>query len=124
MDAQADNGDAVTPDASPPVEVPVGTEVPGDVASTPIPSTRVSKAWVRLLPALVLLAVILVFVVQNPRDVKVHLFSYTGTLPLAVSLLSAAALGAVTVLVLGSVRIIQLRRLVRRRPGKHDDDRP
>ena len=44
-----------------------------------IHSTRTSRAWIRLLPALVVLVVILVFVFQNPKDVKVSLFTFSGT---------------------------------------------
>ena len=68
----------------------------------------------RILPALVLLALTVVFVVQNPRDTKVTFLTFSGHLPLAVALLVAAALGALVVLALGTIRIIQLRSLVRR----------
>ncbi|HEX3980459.1 MAG TPA: lipopolysaccharide assembly protein LapA domain-containing protein [Acidimicrobiales bacterium] len=67
-----------------------------------------------MLPALVLLAVTVVFVVQNLRSAKVSFFTVSGHLPLGVALLAAAALGALVVLALGSVRIFQLRSLVRR----------
>jgi uncharacterized integral membrane protein len=79
-----------------------------------IPSTRASRAWTRVLPALVLLAAILLFVFQNLRSSKVSFVSLSGTLPLGVALLAAAALGALLVLALGSVRVLQLRKLVRR----------
>jgi len=80
-----------------------------------ISSTRSSRAWVRLLPVLIVLVVILVFVFQNPKDVKVSIFSFSGTLPLSVALLGAVILGALMTLALGSVRIIQLRRQVHRK---------
>ena len=92
------------------VEVGVGSES----TSEPIPSTRTSRAWIRLLPALLVLVVILVFVFQNPKDVKVSLFSISGTLPLSVALLGAVILGALMALALGSIRILQLRKQVRR----------
>ncbi len=85
--------------------------------SEAIVSTRTSRAWIRLLPVLVVLAVILVFVFQNPKDVKVSLFSFSGTLPLSVALLGAVILGALMALALGSVRILQLRKQVRRKQG-------
>ena len=85
--------------------------------SAAIVSTRTSRAWIRLLPVLVVLAVILVFVFQNPKDVKVSLFSFSGTLPLSVALLGAVILGALMALALGSVRIFQLRKQVRRKQG-------
>ena len=67
-----------------------------------------------MLPVLVLFAAILLFVLQNLRSSKVSFLSLSGTLPLGVALLAAVALGALLVLALGSVRILQLRKLVRR----------
>ena len=69
---------------------------------------------------LVVLIVILVFVFQNPKDVKVSLFTFSGTLPLSVALLGAVILGALMTLALGSVRILQLRKQVRRKLGDSD----
>ncbi len=67
-----------------------------------------------MLPILVVFAAILLFVLQNLRSSKVRFVSLSGTLPLGVALLAAVALGALLVLALGSVRILQLRQLVRR----------
>jgi uncharacterized integral membrane protein len=90
-----------------------------------IPSTRASRTWTRVLPALVLFAAILVFVLQNLRSSKVRFVSLSGTLPLGVALLAAVALGALLVLALGSVRILQLRKLVRRnQPQAPAGERP
>jgi len=80
----------------------------------PLAPTRASRAWVRVLPSVVVLAIILVFVFQNLPDVKVRFLSLSGTLPLALALLIAAALGGLFVLALGSIRILQLRKAVRR----------
>ncbi|MGD0851923.1 MAG: lipopolysaccharide assembly protein LapA domain-containing protein [Acidimicrobiales bacterium] len=80
-----------------------------------ISSTRSSRAWIRLFPVLIVLTVILVFVFQNPKDVKVSIFTFSGTLPLSVALLGAVILGALMTLALGSVRILQLRRQVHHR---------
>ena len=96
-------------------DVPVEAGVEADATSEVILSTRTSRAWIRLLPVLVVLVVILVFVFQNPKDVKVSLFTFSGTLPLSVALLGAVILGALMALALGSVRIFQLRRQVHRK---------
>jgi uncharacterized integral membrane protein len=85
--------------------------------SKAIPSTRAGRTWMRVLPALILLAVTLVFVLQNLRSAKVSFFTASGHLPLGVALLAAFALGALVVLALGSVRIVQLRTLIRRAGG-------
>ena len=87
----------------------------------PIDSTRASRAWVRVLPALIVLAILLVFVFQNRKDVKISFFGWSGMLPLAVALLASAALGMLVLLALGSVRMLQLRRQVRRKKkAAHD----
>lgn len=103
-------------------DVPLESAVKPVVVSKTILSTRTSRAWIRLLPALVVLIVILVFVFQNPKDVTVSLFTFSGTLPLSVALLGAVVLGALMTLALGSVRIYQLRRQVHRKSKLSDDD--
>ena len=101
-------------------EVPVEAKVETGATSKVISSTRTSRAWIRILPGLVVLVVILVFVFQNPKDTKVSLFSFSGTLPLSVALLGAVILGALMAFALGSVRIFQLRRQVRRKTKESD----
>ncbi len=68
-----------------------------------------------MVPALVAAAVMLVFVFQNRQDAKVSFLAWSGRFPLALALLVAAALGALVVFGLGSVRILQLRKAVRHR---------
>ena len=103
-------------------EVPVESGVETGATSEVISSTRTSRVWIRILPVLVVLVVILVFVFQNPKDVKVSLFTFSGTLPLSVALLGAVILGALMAFALGSVRIFQLRRQVRRKTERPDGD--
>jgi uncharacterized integral membrane protein len=79
-----------------------------------IPTTRASRAWLAVVPALILVTATLLFVLQNLRTAKVSFVTLSGTLPMGVALLGAVALGALLVLAVGSVRIVQLRRLVRR----------
>lgn len=83
-----------------------------DATSGVVVSTRTSRAWMGLLPTLALLILILVFVFQNAKDVRVRFFALSGSIPLSVALLGALILGAVMVLALGSARIIQLRRQI------------
>jgi uncharacterized integral membrane protein len=77
-------------------------------------STRASRAWVKVLPALLLLAVILLFIFENSQSAKVSFATASGRLPLAIALLAAAALGGLFVLALGSIRIFQLRKVIHR----------
>lgn len=90
------------------------TRTSAPAAQTGVVATRAGRAWVKVLPALLVLAVILVFIFQNSQSAKVSFVTASGRLPLAVALLGAAALGALFVLALGSIRILQLRRLVHR----------
>jgi len=120
MGDQADDEEVAPLANSEQGDVPVAAGVPAVATSEAISSTRTSRAWIRVLPALAVLAVILVFVFQNPKDVKVSLFTFSGTLPLSVALLGAVVLGALMVLALGSVRIFQLRRQVHRKTGRSE----
>lgn len=122
MEEQADDESAAPLANSEQGDMPVAVEVPAVATSEAIPSTRTSRAWIRILPALIVLAVILIFVFQNPKDVRVSLFTFSGTLPLSVALLGAVVLGALMVLALGSVRIFQLRRQVHRKSAKSELD--
>ncbi len=85
-----------------------------EVASSHVPSTRISRLWVRSLPALIALVVVLILVAQNRSQVTVRFFAGTLRTPLAVALLGAMVLGALMMLGLGSLRVLQLRRRIRR----------
>lgn len=80
-----------------------------------IDSTRASRAWSRILPALILLAVILVFVFQNLGTTTIAFLMFSGTIPVALALIIAAALGGLLVLTIGSIRILQLRKAIHSR---------
>ncbi|MGA7416867.1 MAG: lipopolysaccharide assembly protein LapA domain-containing protein [Acidimicrobiales bacterium] len=107
-----DRGTAARPDSG--VDggpAPVATPPP----PTGVPVTRAGRLWMALLPALIFLVVLLVFIFQNLHNVKISFFTASGSFPLALALLLAAVGGALIVLCLGSIRILQLRRTVRRR---------
>lgn len=111
--------------------VPEGTDVEWNVAQAPAPlvrkgvvSTRAGRAWVKVLPALLVLAVILVFIFQNSQSAKVSFLTASGRLPLAIALVAAAILGALLVLAIGSIRILQLRRVIHRAAGRSQADHP
>jgi uncharacterized integral membrane protein len=67
-----------------------------------------------VVPALVLLAFILVFIFQNLHKTRVSFIALSGTLPLAIALLAAAGFGGLFVLALGSVRMVQLKKVIKR----------
>jgi uncharacterized integral membrane protein len=109
-----------------PADIPPSEETVNGVDPSPeeatrpsgVVSTRASRTWVKVLPSLLLLAIVLIFVFQNLRSTKVHFVTASGALPLALLLLGAAACGGLSVLALGSVRILQLRKVIRRSHGK------
>jgi uncharacterized integral membrane protein len=70
---------------------------------------------------LVLIALV-VFIAQNSNDVPIHFLGFAGHFPLALALLIAAAAGAVVALILGTLRIIQLRRALKRSAGRKRAD--
>lgn len=96
---------------------------PGEPAADPtpplpptgVPPSRAGRLWMGLLPALIFLILMLVFIFQNLHNVKISFFTASGSFPLALALLLAAVGGALIVLCLGSIRILQLRRTLRRR---------
>ena len=102
-----------SPDRPEDKNVPAGRPAPPAVPKEPR-STRVSRAWNRVVPALVVLAFILVFIFQNLHRTRVSFLVLSGTLPLAVALLAAAAFGGLFVLALGSIRMVQLKKVIRR----------
>ncbi|WP_157740491.1 lipopolysaccharide assembly protein LapA domain-containing protein [Jiangella sp. DSM 45060] len=63
------------------------------------------------------LAILMVFILQNTGRVDVTFLWLEGSVPLALALLIAAASAGFVVAVIGSVRIIRLRRQLSRRPG-------
>lgn len=80
--------------------------------SSVIPRTRISRMWVRTLPALIALTAVLILVAQNRAEVTIRFFNTSLKVPLSVALLGATVLGALVALTLGSARVVQLRRRV------------
>jgi uncharacterized integral membrane protein len=87
-------------------------------AATPtgktVPRTRISSAWTTVAVGLVLLIALLIFIFENLDNVRVTFLGFHGSFPLALSLLCSAVGGALIVLLLGTARMIQLRRAARR----------
>jgi uncharacterized integral membrane protein len=79
--------------------------------------TRIGGIWVAVIVAAWVLVFFLIFVLQNPTRVEVFFLGAAGTLPLGVAMLFAAIAGALVGALIGSARIIQLRRTARRRGG-------
>ena len=73
--------------------------------------TRISGIWIAVIVAALLLIFLLIFILQNLASATVHYLGASGTLPLGVALLLASVGGALLVALVGTARILQLRRL-------------
>jgi uncharacterized integral membrane protein len=88
---------------------------PAGSHDTRVPSTRTGTVWLGLCAAALLFVVLIVFMLQNTGDVQVRFLWMAGSLPLALALLTAAVGAAILAMAAGVARIVQLRRLNRRR---------
>src|SRR4051794_20408011 len=84
---------------------------PGDVkGAARLPRTRAGTAWVLACLAAGALLALIVLIMQNLHLVEVSFLGWHGQFPLVVALLAAALIGSILTLILGSTRILQLRR--------------
>lgn len=74
--------------------------------------TRVGALWVGVGIATLLLVALLIFVAQNTRSVTISFLWFEGQAPLAVALLAAGVAVGLVSLLIGTVRITQLRRQI------------
>ncbi len=81
---------------------------------------KVSALWIGLIVAAILLILLLIFIAQNSVTVPIHFLGANGHISLAVALLLSAVVAVLLVAIPGSVRILQLRRLVRRTARLND----
>jgi uncharacterized integral membrane protein len=79
-----------------------------------IPKTRTARAHNALIAGALVLILLLVFIIENTKSVKIAYFGAGFQLPLGVALLLAAIGGALIVGIVGTARIVQLRRRIRR----------
>ena len=80
----------------------------------PLRSSRTSGAWIAVVLSIVLIILLVVFIVQNTEAVPIEFLWIDGNASLSVALLIATALGMAIAALVGSLRIIQLRRRVKR----------
>jgi len=102
--------DTATPPEAPLPPEPAAPEPP----RTPVKRTRTGAAWVGIVVGAAVLVLLIVFMLQNTVPVEVTFLGLTGTAPLALTLLIAGVGFAVVTLVVGSLRIGQLRRRIGR----------
>src|SRR6476661_8816523 len=116
---EADAGTAGTagpdtgPDTRPDTAAGSGTTA-GAAAKDPLRGSRTSGIWAAVVGLGVVLLLLVIFIAQNTQSVNVSFLGWSGSAPLAVSLLVATLAGLFLAAVAGSLRILQLRRRVRR----------
>jgi uncharacterized integral membrane protein len=76
--------------------------------------SRTGRLWFGVCTGATLSIVLIIFMLQNTRSVAVTFLWMHGNVPLALALLIAAVGTGICVLVIGSARIVQLRRRIRR----------
>ena len=79
-----------------------------------VPRTRAGAVWFGVWAGALALILLIIFVAQNTSGVQITFLWMEGQISLALALLIAGVCGALVALAVASVRIIQLRRLVRR----------
>lgn len=93
-----------------------------DVGTAPPPRRRTraqptaaGRVWVAIVVAVILLVLLIIFIAENSGDVTISFLGANGTISLALAMLISAVAGALITLLVGTARILQLRREVRRR---------
>lgn len=96
---------------------PAATDLPQPPTtgpSRPPARTRASAAWLGACLAATMLAVLVVFMLQNTGSVQVSFLWMDGSAPLAIVLLIAGVGASLLTMMVGAARITQLRRRIRR----------
>jgi uncharacterized integral membrane protein len=91
-----------------------------------IKRTRTGGVWAASVLFALVLALLLIFILENGQRASISYFGAHAHLPLGVALLFAAVLGIVMVVIPGTARIVQLRIAARRhrRDGGHAGHAP
>jgi len=77
--------------------------------------TRISAAWLGVWAGILVVILLIVFIAQNTAGVRIRFLWLDGVMPTALALLIAGVGGAIIAMAVAAARIVQLRRLVRRR---------
>jgi uncharacterized integral membrane protein len=80
----------------------------------PLRASRTSRSWASLTALVVVLILLVVFIAQNTQQVQVSFLGWDGHPPLSVALLIASVAGATSAVIVGTLRMWQVRRRVRR----------
>jgi putative membrane protein len=108
-----------TTQTSAPDPEPEAPQPPGPPPAAPLPQhkikpTRISGLWLAVAFFAVVLLFLLIFILQNGREVGISYLGAHGHLPLGVALLLSAVCGVLLTMLAGAARIGQLRTVARR----------
>jgi len=108
--------ESLQPEAPRPDALPTGPQPsgPGPVPHHKIGHTRISGLWFAVVFFAVVLLFLLIFILQNGREVGVSYLGAHGHLPLGVALLLSAVCGVLLTILAGVARMTQLRSVARR----------
>jgi uncharacterized integral membrane protein len=109
--------DGQLPVRSPLATIPADADAampPAQSSPVRVPSSRTGAAWAALVVAALLAVLLIVFLVQNTRSTEISFLWMTTSTPLAVALLIGAVGSVLITLILGTARIAQLRRVIRK----------
>lgn len=98
-------------------EIPETTDTGDATAVRPghdVSRTIAGSTWVALIIGAVVLVLLLVFILQNGDSAELNVFFWTWNFPIGVGMLIAAVGGALVAASIGTIRIFQLRRQVRK----------
>jgi uncharacterized integral membrane protein len=99
-----------------PIPAPGSTAPPEPAPVTRQPAfTRISAAWLGVWAGALVVILLIIFIGQNTAGVRIRFLWLDGVIPTALALLIAGVGGAIIAMAVAAARIIQLRRLVRRR---------
>lgn len=104
------------PDTQAPAPEPTRSAPESTVTSTsdPLRASRTSGLWIAVAASGLVLVLLIVFIAQNTDPVSVHFLGWQGETPLAIAILIATAAGLFLATIVGSLRILQLRRRIKR----------
>jgi uncharacterized integral membrane protein len=107
------------PESQPTVAEPVTPADAGHpqaaTSKQPVKHTRTGGVWVAAIIGAVILLLLLIFILQNSQHVRISYLGAHGHLPLGVALILAAVCGALLIVIPGSLRIVELRRVRRKK---------
>jgi uncharacterized integral membrane protein len=101
-------------DPTVPAEHVTQPELTPPAPSQRVPRTRTGSAWAALIAAALITILLIIFLVQNTNSTEISFLWMTTHTPLAVALLIAAVGSVLLTLIIGTARITQLRRLIRK----------